>query len=785
MEDGGGRPAARSAGRLCLAVLLLRAAPLFAALDYQTFLHITYPQKIPSNFSEDSEDESSQAYIISINKTNYTVHLRQQTFLTDDFIVYTYNKGGFVEPNSPSLKGECFYQGYVEGHPKSLATFTTCSGLRGLLQFENVSYGIEILGSSSTNEHLVYQIRNENIQGPLLTEADNMLTEKVYEVGPEEVSYKLLSDTEADVTKSHRYIEMYIIVDKGLYFYLGRNQEIVTQSIAQVIGFVNSIFSSLNITVVLSSLEFWTDHNKISTSEEPDKLLRSFLLWKNSYLVLRPHDVAYLLVYREKPQYVGAAFAGKLCLRNFDAGVALYQKSITLETFSVILAQVLGLSLGMDHDDGKDCHCSAPICVMNTRAVRSNGIKPFSSCSIEDFKSFIKFKGAHCLSNRPHLKLYYKKRTPETHSVCGNGVLETGEKCDCGSEEECKQSKCCTASCTFQQGATCSNEACCYNCKFKPKNTVCRSSVDSTCDFPEYCNGTSAVCPPDVYVQNGYRCAGNTGYCYGGACQSPDLHCQEIFGKNSGNAPQACYEEINGQTDRFGHCGSDPKHGFKACSARNIRCGKLICSYPSTVPFVGMKVPVLYAPVEDTICVSLDLKQLETAFDPMLVKDGTKCGNDKVCIKQVCEKYEVLKYNCNPEKQCSGHGICSNRKICHCDPGWAPPNCKMKGNSLGGGADSRLMRAVDPQIAERAAQSSKRMWVLLSIFLFLPIALGSAVLVAKWNQISHYCRRAKESDDEDEEESRSYSASENMSISDKARSRSPSEERSISEKASI
>ncbi|XP_044293307.1 disintegrin and metalloproteinase domain-containing protein 2-like [Varanus komodoensis] len=748
--------------RLRLGLLLLGAG-LLARLDCQKVLHTTYPKKIPSNITEDglAEDESMQTYIIMINKKNYTVHLKQQTFLPNDFMVYTYNQGGFVHPNSPRIQGECFYQGYIEGFPNSVAILNTCSGLRGLLQFENISYGIEHLESSSTYEHLIYQITSKNLEGPLWTEDFSPMNR---EERRGNVSYKLLSDTVplADITKMHRYIEVYIVLNKDLYNYMGSNRNEVTQSIAQLIGFVNSKFSDLNLTVVLSSLEFWTDHNKISTEGEPDELLRRFLQWKNSYLVLRPHDLAFLFVYREKPNYVGATFAGKLCLRNFDAGVALYQKAITMETFSVILAQLLGLALGMEYDDGKNCACPGPVCVMNTAAVHSSGVKAFSSCSIEDFQNFIKFKTPNCLSNRPNLKLYYKKKTAKGSSFCGNGVVEPGEKCDCGSAEDCRYNKCCTRSCTFQQGAICSNEPCCQDCTFKPRNVVCRPAVDGACDLPEYCNGSAASCPADVHVQNGFQCASNTGFCYGGSCQSPDLHCQDLFGKRSRNAPHMCYEEVNSQADRFGHCGTDGRSGFKTCSLRNIRCGKLICTYPYTTPFTKMKVPVLYTPVKGTVCISLDLKQPEGASDPMLVKEGTKCGVEKVCIKQVCEKHSILRYDCDPGKKCSGHGLCNSKKNCHCHPGWAPPNCKERGSPLGGSVDSGV-RILESDLTERAAEDSMRRWILLSIFLFLPLLAGSAFLAIRWKRIAKYCTEEPETQDDSE----SYSRSEELSMSDR------------------
>ncbi|XP_053253227.1 disintegrin and metalloproteinase domain-containing protein 2-like isoform X4 [Podarcis raffonei] len=661
-----------------------------AGLDCQTFLDITIPKKIPSNMTEDGlgEDESTQTYIITIKKKTYIIHLQQQTFLPNDFWVYTYNRGGFVHPSSPHIQGECFYQGYIQGFPNSVAILSTCHGLRGLLQFENVSYGVEHLKDSANFEHLIYQINNKNLQS-LLRREDLPSTER--QLGSEGMPYKLLSDNAplSDVTKVHRYIEVYIVLDKGLYNFLGGSKEIVTDSIAQLIGFVNSMFSSLNITVVLSSLEFWTDHNKISTSGEPDVLLRKFLRWKNSYLVLRPHDLALLLVL-------------------------------------------------------------------------SSGIKAFSSCSIEDFQYFIKFRGAHCLSNRPNLKLFYKKRSARSRALCGNGVLEAGEKCDCGSEEECKYSKCCTSSCTFLRGAVCSNELCCENCQFKPRNTICRAAIDSVCDFPEYCNGSSASCPSNVYTQNGYSCASNSGYCYGGSCQSADLQCQDLFGEKSKSAPQACYEEINGETDRFGHCGIDIRKGFKTCSLRDIKCGKLICLYPTRNPYVDMDVPVLYIPFQDTLCISLDLQQPEGFPDPMLVKEGTKCGTEKVCLKQVCEKYDVLKYDCDPTKTCLGHGICNNKRNCHCDPGWAPPNCKEKGGPLGGSIDSGL-RMLASDITERAIEDNMRTWVLLSIFLFLPIVVGSAVLIVKWARISNYFIE----DSGSLGDSDSYTRSDEYSMSDK------------------
>lgn len=46
-----------------------------------------------------------------------------------------------------------------------------------------------------------------------------------------------------------------------------------------------------------------------------------------------------------------------------------YQRSVTLESFSVLLAQMLARSLGMSYDNNRSCHCPGHICVMNSEAL--------------------------------------------------------------------------------------------------------------------------------------------------------------------------------------------------------------------------------------------------------------------------------------------------------------------------------------------------------------------------------------------------------------------------------
>ncbi|XP_045391434.1 A disintegrin and metallopeptidase domain 3-like [Lemur catta] len=129
------------------------------------------------------------------------------------------------------------------------------------------------------------------------------------------------------------------------------------------------MFSQLKMTIMLSSLELWSHRNEISTNGSADDILQRFLSWKQKFSFQRSHNMTYLLIYVDHPNYVGATYHGMACNPKFAVGIALYPKTIALEAFSVVMAQLLGINLGLTYDDIYNCYCPQITCIMNPTAM--------------------------------------------------------------------------------------------------------------------------------------------------------------------------------------------------------------------------------------------------------------------------------------------------------------------------------------------------------------------------------------------------------------------------------
>ncbi|KAM0257823.1 hypothetical protein ACHAQJ_004127 [Trichoderma viride] len=194
------------------------------------------------------------------------------------------------------------------------------------------------------------------------------------------------------------------------------------------------------------------------------------------------------------------------------------------------------------------CPLSASTCDAGGKFIMNpstgDGITQFSQCSIGNICSSLKAAAfSSCLTDNKNVPTI-------TGSQCGNGIVETGEDCDCGGEQGCQNNTCCDAkTCKFTTNSVCdpSNEDCCTNkCQFASSGSVCRPSTGE-CDIQETCPGTAAKCPDDQHKVDGESCGGGNGLtCASGQCTSRDRQCQVAVGTSADNSSTTSCPDTEG-----------------------------------------------------------------------------------------------------------------------------------------------------------------------------------------------------------------------------------------------
>ncbi|KAJ6652342.1 hypothetical protein lerEdw1_012704 [Lerista edwardsae] len=185
---------------------------------------------------------------------------------------------------------------------------------------------------------------------------------------------------------------------------------------------------------------------------------------------------------------------------------------------------------------------------------------------------------------------------------------------------------------------------------------------------------------------------------------------------------------------------------------RDLRCGKLVCEYPSHKPFVIENAAIIYARVHNQWCVTLDYMRGPRIKDPFLVHDGTGCGQNKICMGQKCVDKSIITLTCDAQKNCNSKGVCNNKGHCHCEKGWAPPDCTRTVRGGPGGSIDSAFRAGGAAGQSQGVPIKTRNWLLVTFLLFLPATVGSVLLLVKLREfyLGKWVEEREEEDDEDE-----------------------------------
>ena len=506
---------------------------------------LTHKRHTPSATQSHSFEFEGKKIIVDL--------IPNEELIPTNFTITTYTKNGKPQTHQPTTnKKICHYQGKVRGIKGSRVIASNCHGLQGIIVLPN-----DYLKIQSSKHGISFIHRPTNFSQ----------TERKHYCGTNYHRRKRLTRSKAfnsndavrvdpgislqQKTPGKKFVELMMIANNRLY---NQYKKKVTERIKDIINHVDSYYKQFNIRVILYHIEVWNTKDQILSSTNSNTLLYNLFVYRKygngNVLLWKKADAVHLLSgYRFDENIYGLSYVDNLCSAA-AAGVDRNQQRIDATASTV--AHELGHNFGMVHDDPAKCQCSRIECVMASHASFSNLPPPWSSCSREILENLNKNQ-LSCLSNIPSQMFFLQ--------TCGNDIVEIGEECDCGYQDDCENQCCDAASCQLLPGASCYLGPCCSNCKIITNISVCRKP-NSECELSEYCDGKSSFCPKNLYKIDGTKCLNDTGICWQGICHARDLRCFRCSDgkvcKNGRcvsinfNCSKTC--NGNGVCNNFGHC---------------------------------------------------------------------------------------------------------------------------------------------------------------------------------------------------------------------------------------
>ncbi|XP_035669457.1 disintegrin and metalloproteinase domain-containing protein 10-like isoform X2 [Branchiostoma floridae] len=454
------------------------------------------------------------------------------------------------------------YSGYLAGEPGT----TMCHGsiingrFEGFIYTPQGDYYIEPAEryNTSADVHSVIY-KAEHVEDPLPghktgcgVHGDYTLHEPKSVFPPEEVDDNEVNDHEynkyADPHKRYRRqtvptkntCQIYIMADHKFYAYYGTWEAAVAQLAAHVKA-VNAIYRPLVLDdktgygVEVTRIRINTTEDALQTDNpfRPDNIGAEAYLDLLSNYNHNPYCLAYGFTDRDFEGTLGLAWVGSICSRYLSysgryqsrntglVSVQLYGNHVPPKVSHITFAHEVGHSWGSPHDPEGACSPGGEFgnYIMFAQATSGdkNNNNKFSSCSLDSIRRTVGSRSQRC----------YR---PADSAICGNGIVEEGEQCDCGYQDQCDRmgDVCCNGqfqegspiACTLKQGAICSpSQGTCCNttCTYNPSSFQCADERE--CAHTSYCSGVSSSCPdpapkPDLTTM----CSEGTRVCLDGQC---------------------------------------------------------------------------------------------------------------------------------------------------------------------------------------------------------------------------------------------------------------------------
>ncbi|XP_015247315.1 PREDICTED: disintegrin and metalloproteinase domain-containing protein 10 [Cyprinodon variegatus] len=351
--------------------------------------------------------------------------------------------------------------------------------------------------------------------------------------------------------KEKNTCQLFIQTDHTFLKYYGTREAVIAQ-ISSHVKAIDSIYQGTDFQGI-RNISFMVKRVKINTTEDTTDKSNPFRfpnIGVEKFLELNSeqnHDdycLAYVFTDRDFDDgvlglaWVGApsGSSGGICEKNklysdgrrksLNTGIITVQNygaHVPPKVSHITFAHEVGHNFGSPHDSGMECTPGESKeqgkkekgnYIMYARATsgdKTNNNR-FSICSIRNISAVLMKKRDSCFveSGQP---------------ICGNGLVEDGEQCDCGYSDHCNDDCCYNANeaaevkCKLKPGKVCSpsqGPCCTQECAFKGTNEKCRPA--SECALEGFCNGRTALCPASEAKKNLTSCHADTQVCHNGIC---------------------------------------------------------------------------------------------------------------------------------------------------------------------------------------------------------------------------------------------------------------------------